>query len=138
MTMHLMGPQYTTNNNRKRKKPMTQRKQQQLQSDWKSHNRWLKRHGRPSVSFSEYLDEISGKKFKQTQFVPLKQNNTYRRGTTDHIPSRGDSIGVAPRSESPQYTGDEIVGIATLHKSNAVPVRRGTDEAKDISRMRRG
>jgi hypothetical protein len=33
------------------------------------------------------------------------------------------------------YTGDEIMGIAVTHKSNLVPVRRGTDEAKQISRM---
>jgi hypothetical protein len=35
-----------------------------------------------------------------------------------------------------QYTGDKIVGIGTMHKSNAVPIF--TDqEAKDISSMRR-
>ena len=33
------------------------------------------------------------------------------------------------------YTGDEIMGIAVTHKSNLVPVRKGTDEAKQISRM---
>jgi len=36
-----------------------------------------------------------------------------------------------------EYTGDLIAGIATLHKSNAVPVMKGTQEAKDIARMRR-
>lgn len=36
-----------------------------------------------------------------------------------------------------QYTGVEILGIATMHKSNLVPVRKGTDEAKQISKMRR-
>jgi len=42
------------------------------------------------------------------------------------------------RKESPKYTGDLIQGIATMHKSNAVPVMKGTDQAKDIARMRRG
>jgi len=36
-----------------------------------------------------------------------------------------------------RYTGTEILGIATMHKSNLVPVRRGTDEAEQISKMRR-
>lgn len=36
-----------------------------------------------------------------------------------------------------KYTGDAMIGIATLHKSNAVPVF-STEDAKDISRMRRG
>jgi hypothetical protein len=33
------------------------------------------------------------------------------------------------------YTGTLITGIATMHKSNAVPVMRGTDQATEISRM---
>jgi len=38
---------------------------------------------------------------------------------------------------NPQYTGTKIIGIGTMHKSNAVPIF--TDEqAKDISTMRRG
>lgn len=35
------------------------------------------------------------------------------------------------------YTGSNMVGIATMHKSNSVPVF-SADDAKDISRMRRG
>ena len=35
------------------------------------------------------------------------------------------------------YTGDKIIGIATMHKSNAVPVF-SDEEAVEISRMRRG
>jgi hypothetical protein len=35
-----------------------------------------------------------------------------------------------------KYTGDNIVGIGTMHKSNAVPIF-SDQEAKDISSMRR-
>ena len=35
------------------------------------------------------------------------------------------------------YTGDKMIGIGTLHKSNAVPVFN-SDDAVEISRMRRG
>ena len=35
------------------------------------------------------------------------------------------------------YSGDKIIGIAQMHKSNAVPVSR-KDDAVDIARMRRG
>lgn len=34
-----------------------------------------------------------------------------------------------------QYTGDQMLGIATMHKSNAVPVF-STESAKDISKMK--
>jgi hypothetical protein len=41
------------------------------------------------------------------------------------------------RRESLKYTGSLIKGIATMHKSNAVPVIN-EEQMKDISRMRRG
>lgn len=34
------------------------------------------------------------------------------------------------------YTGDMVIGIATMHKSNAVPITN-VEHAKDIARMRR-
>lgn len=34
------------------------------------------------------------------------------------------------------YTGDSMLGVATMHKSNAVPVF-SSESAKDISNMRR-
>jgi hypothetical protein len=36
--------------------------------------------------------------------------------------------------DKPKYTGDSIVGIATMHKSNAVPVT-SAKYAEEISRM---
>lgn len=41
------------------------------------------------------------------------------------------------RRESLMYTGTLVKGIATMHKSNAVPVI-DEEQMKDISRMRRG
>ena len=54
----------------------------------------------------------------------------------DHIPSRDSGVGMATKRESPVYTGGNIIGIGTLHKSNAVPIF-SQQEAKDISAMRR-
>ena len=45
-------------------------------------------------------------------------------------------MGVATKSDTKVYTGDKMIGIATLHKSNAVPVFNSED-AVDISKMRR-
>ena len=41
------------------------------------------------------------------------------------------------KRESMKYTGTLVKGIATMHKSNAVPVI-DEEQMKDISRMRRG
>ena len=58
------------------------------------------------------------------------------RTTSHHIPSR-DTGGVASKKETMQYTGTKMIGIGTLHKSNAVPVF-SDHEAKEMARMRRG
>ena len=46
----------------------------------------------------------------------------------------GNSCG---KKEPMRYTGTLVKGIATMHKSNAVPVIN-REEATDIARMRRG
>lgn len=57
------------------------------------------------------------------------------RGSTAHIPSRVTEGGsTAPVHKV--YTGTKVLGIATMHKSNAVPVF-AEEEAVEISKMRR-
>jgi len=75
-------------------------------------------------------------KSKERDFTEYKPNNTYRRETPNY-PSMCSMDGSTAKKERQEYTGDLIVGIATMHKSNAVPVMRGTDQAKDIAQMRR-
>ena len=45
--------------------------------------------------------------------------------------------GVAALKPSPVYTGTKMLGVATMHKSNSVPVF-SPEEAVEISKMRRG
>ena len=57
---------------------------------------------------------------------------------TRHIESRDTGHSGAVRTKDiPQYTGTKILGIGTMHKSNAVPVF-SDQEAHDIATMRRG
>jgi hypothetical protein len=58
------------------------------------------------------------------------------RNTTAHIKSRVTEGGSAALQPTKVYTGDKMLGIGQLHKSNAVPVFR-TEDAVDISKMRR-
>lgn len=94
---------------------------------------------------------LRSKKKKQEKFVPLKtetnellelraqQAKQYKSlmeeamkdgtfNSTYHESGR--------KKESPKYTGTLIKGIATMHKSNAIPVIN-EEQAKDIARMRR-
>ena len=41
------------------------------------------------------------------------------------------------KKEEKVYTGTEIIGIAQMHKSNAVPIR-SKKSAEEVAKMRRG
>lgn len=59
------------------------------------------------------------------------------RNTTKNIPSLDlGTTGAVSSKPSLQYTGTNMIGIATMHKSNAVPVF-SSQEAREVSGMRR-
>lgn len=58
------------------------------------------------------------------------------RTTNAHIKSHDSGTGVGAKKEAPVYTGTKIIGIGTMHKSNAVPIFCD-DDAKAIASMRR-
>jgi hypothetical protein len=74
------------------------------------------------------------------KFSPLQQKTPapLRPGASEY--KKYTSLDTAQcntfKKESPKYTGEAMIGIGTMHKSNAVPIF-STDEAKDISSMRR-
>ena len=130
MTMHLCGPALSLNGKKKGKfkyrNAAEAQKARELDSSWKE---LLKRQG---VAAEEK------KRRRALAAEPLVYNLT---GTTDragtaHIPSR-DTGGVAVLAPAKVYTGTKVKGIATMHKSNAVPVF-SDQEAIEISKMRRG
>jgi len=132
MTMHLEGPWLSTTGKQKGKKKFASaehaRKARELDQSWKElQKKWGveaedKKRARamaaPSLSGSYSLSIPAG------------------RNTTAHIPSRSTEGGTATLSAPKVYTGTKVKGIATMHKSNAVPVF-SDEEAKDISKMRR-
>lgn len=67
---------------------------------------------------------------------PMKQPKAYVR-ETPHYPSLNTGYHNCSKKEQQTYTGTAMLGIGTLHKSNAVPVF-SQDDAVEISRMRRG
>lgn len=139
--MHLVGPYMTTTNYKKRKqKKPTQKQLEKYVQEMKAYNKRMRQmHAHDQqLSLDEYIDYIRGNYTpkKKQEFVPYTPPPSTRR-ETPHIPSLGTGVGVATKRESPKYTGDLICGIATMHKSNAVPVMRGTSQAEDIAKMRR-
>ena len=80
-----------------------------------------------------------GKVEKKTSrsFEPYKPAaEPYRRETPKYPSLNPASFGPCTLPERKVYTGTLIKGIATMHKSNAVPVIND-EQAKEISQMRR-
>lgn len=109
---------YTTTNTRKRKK---KNKTKSIIAAELEHEKFLKRMGvkKPTARVAQSEEQ---------RFCKPKVEGS--------IPSSGTIPTNCPKPEPKVYTGDEIVGIAQMHKSNAVPIRRKQD-AVDIAHMRR-
>lgn len=58
------------------------------------------------------------------------------RRETPYYPSLDTAKGSTAPVPKKEYTGDKIVGIAAMHKSNLVPIFND-DAAKDVASMRR-
>ena len=131
MSMHLEGPWLSTTGKRKGKKKFASaehaRKARELDESWKE---LLKRQGL----------ELEEKKRKRAMSAE-NLNSVYSlkipegRNTTAHIKSV-DTGGNATLAPAKVYTGTKVKGIATMHKSNAIPIF-SDEQAIDVARMRR-
>ena len=147
MTMHLVGPYMTTTNYKKRKKKqLSQKRLNELQVEWRQYNKRMRKQHMHSLqydTFEDYLAYVRGtppnRNKVEKEFKPYAPSKPYVRDTKEYPSLKtSDAIpGYCPKKESPQYTGDLIVGIGTMHKSNAVPIMRGTKQAEDLAKMRR-
>jgi hypothetical protein len=109
-----------------------------LMQEFNEYNKLMKRLGSKTKTLEQYKLYRAGK-LRRSRGKPLAksplQATTYQR-PSPVVPS-GDTYDkfVAAKKEM-QYTGDKLLGIATMHKSNMVPVFKQED-AEDIARMRR-
>jgi predicted TPR repeat methyltransferase len=129
--MHLEGPWLSTTGKKKGKKKWAsaeaKAKAEALDDSWKQ---LLKRQG---------VEQEERKRSRSASAPALstvyKLSIPAGRNTTAHLKSI-DTGGNATLKPPKVYTGDKVKGIATMHKSNAVPVF-SDEQAIDISRMRR-
>ena len=129
--MHLEGPWLSTTGKKKGKQKFAsadaKRKGEQLDQEWKElQKRWGVETEERKRNRAMTAPSLSG---SYSLSIPAGRN------TTAHIKSV-DTGGNATLKAPKVYTGTKVKGIATMHKSNAVPVF-SDEEAVDISRMRR-
>lgn len=115
--MPLMPIYYNTTNLNPR---MRKSKNKKLRDANLEHEEWLKSRGLHSSQLSNHSEEY---KLELSRKEPYSTNHNIT-GNTNRV------------SEN-VYTGTLIKGIATMHKSNAVPIIN-EEQAVEISKMRRG
>jgi len=129
MSMHLEGPWLSYNGKKKGKVKFRNaeeaRKARELDASWKElQKKWQ-------------VEEDEKKRSRALKAPSLVYSLPIPEGrSTKHIKSLDTGGGVATLAPAKVYTGTKVKGIATMHKSNAVPVF-SDEEAVDISRMRR-
>ena len=130
MTMHLHHPALSLNGKKRGKIKFRNaeeaRKARELDKAWKQ----LQKKWDVDIEEKKRRRALSAEPLSYTLSAPPG------RGNTNHIPSQGQSTGVAALRPAPVYTGTKIKGIGTMHKSNAVPIF-SDEEAVAISQMRR-
>ena len=151
MTMHLVGPYMTTTryNQKKNRKQLSDAQLEKLRVEWRQYNKRMRKMNCHSAQFEEFEDYIAYTRGKYTpkvqksvtdaQKVAHKSVEPYRRQTPD-IPSAGvDQFAPCAKKEQMVYSGErQLLGVATMHKSNMVPIfADNKEEAKEIAIMRR-
>ena len=125
MTMSLVRGMTTTNTRKRRvKKSARQLKAEQ------EHEKFLAKMGVDDESLKDKLYDKYGKR-KSVHNIP-----DYNEHQGHAIALSNNISGSAAQKDRQQYTGDYIIGIATTHKSNLMPVT-SRKQAVEASTMRR-
>lgn len=126
MTMHLEGPWLSSLGKKKGKTKFRNAEE-------------AARHRALTAEWEKLMQSHSTKTTVKNKAENLSYSLTTPPGriTNTHIKSLNTGhTGAVASKAIPQYTGTKMLGIGTMHKSNAVPIFT-EDEAKSISSMRR-
>jgi len=125
MTMHLVGPWLSTTG--KKKGPRKFRNAEAAQTSRQNSEKW-----------QQFRQEVGAPaQERRREFKPYQPPVLNYRGMEwRDVKSVPTTMQPCTRPEAKVYTGTLIKGIATMHKSNAVPVL-DEQQATEIAHMRR-
>jgi len=126
MSMHLESPALTMSGKKKGKKKFAsaeaKRNADILAKEWEDINKkWAPK-------------AVVRKVFKTESLSPAM--STPRNTNTSNVPSLVTPGGNCAKKDPILYTGTKVLGVATMHKSNMVPIF-SDQEAVDVATMRR-
>lgn len=124
--MHLVRGMTSLNTRKRKQKGITQ-----ADRDAKvKHEKFLRKHGvHPDQLKKSLPHDAKGRRLGICKIPNYKSDI--------ELPTLSNDVGNGFARKQNVYTGDQIVGIATMHKSNAVPIRKDSKAAEEIARMRR-
>lgn len=116
-----------TRKQREREKLLQQDMKQKEQTEWE---KYKKKYG-----LVERKNSVLVQPWRDLKSVPC---GPLRPGAEDFkkCQSKDSGLTVATKKQANVYTGSNIIGIGTLHKSNAVPIFT-EEHAVDLATMRR-
>ena len=140
MSMHMEGPYLTTTGKRRGKAKF--RNAESANKARKNAESWQQLLDKYDVKTDKVVVGKSKSSRKETSESVASTRYDWRSRVdpsrlTDHIPSVDTGASIAAKRETTQYTGDAMIGIGQLHKSNGIPVFSRQD-AHDLAIMRRG
>jgi hypothetical protein len=129
--MHLLPPMYSTTGKKRGPKKWAsaeaKKLAQQRQAEW----------DRKLVQFDKLAPRFSTGPYNAPRVTIKNFMPTHPPGREAvAVPSQDTGWIPCVKVKDTEYTGTKVKGIATMHKSNGVPVFTD-EEAKDISKMRR-
>jgi len=143
MSMHMIQGVQVHGKSHKKKRKLSDNQLKKLEVEWRQYNKSMRQKHMHDLQFKEFDDYVAytrgehkpraKKEFKEYEGPkPINRNQPSYPSVT----SSNSIPGACARKERQEYTGDYIVGLATMHKSNIVPVGRGSDP-KEYAQMRR-
>ena len=149
--MHLAQGLTTTRTTKRKKKPVTASQMQRYEEMWRKHNKDCRKRHLHDFQFEkleDFVKYIRGewKPKRRTETVmstPWHYSDPVRRETPEYPSLSSGKFSPCTRKEPMQYTGErKLLGIATMHKSNMVPIfedddGNGKKQATEIAQMRR-
>jgi len=118
MTMHLVRGMTSINTKKRRRNREPGHAAAQA-----AHDKWLRKNG-------VHPDQLKIAEKSSGARIPNYAT------TSSSIPTSDIITPIAGKRKAQEYSGDYITGLATMHKSNTVPVGRGSDP-KIYAQMRR-
>jgi len=123
----------------RRKLRLKENKLTKLQHEHNKYNKEMRQIGchKQQKTFDEYIAWKYGRYQPKLSGVTPKEEPVYRR-PEQYVPSRNSGVfNQCSKANDRTYTGELITGLATMHKSNVVPIFN-KDQAHDLATMRRG